>query len=67
MGRELYITFLDNNIMDAFGKGTYRIIDNHNIIAYFGGRTHNIKFNDNFTEFISIRQDDSCVINGKVI
>ena len=53
--------------MDAFGKGTYRIIDNHNIIAYFGGRTHNIKFNDNFTEFISIRQDDSCVINGKVI
>jgi FkbM family methyltransferase len=66
-GEESYITFLDNNIMDAFGKGTYRIIDNHNIIAYFGSRTHNIKFNDNFTEFISIRQDDSCVINGKVI
>jgi hypothetical protein len=53
--------------MDAFGKGTYRIIDNNNIIAYFGGKEHNIQFNNNYTEFISIRKDDLCIVNGKLI
>jgi hypothetical protein len=66
-GENSYIKFLDNNIMDAFGIGNYKIIDNHNITAYFGGREHNIQFNNNYTEFISIRKDDLCVINGKLI
>jgi hypothetical protein len=63
---DLYIKFLDNFKMDAFGEGEYKIIDNRNIIAYFGCRYHNIKFNDNYTEFVSIRQDDSCIVNGKL-
>ena len=53
--------------MDAFGKGHYKVIDNYNIIAYFGKRVHNIKFNDNYTLFISIRKDDLCIVCGKII
>jgi len=63
---ELYIKFLDNYKMDAFGDGYYKIVDNHNIIAYFGHREHNIKFNENYTKFISVRIDDSCIVNGKL-
>jgi hypothetical protein len=63
---ELYIKFLDNYKMDAFGDGYYKIVDNHNIIAYFGQREHNIKFNENYTKFISVRIDDSCIVNGKL-
>jgi len=61
-----YIKFLDNFRMDAFGEGHYKFIDKQNIIAYFGGREHNITFNDDYTEFSSIRKDDSQVVIGKV-
>ena len=60
-----YIKFLDNFKMDAFGKGNYTVIDKYNIIAYFGKKEHNIKFNNDYSEFISIRKDDSCIVNGK--
>jgi hypothetical protein len=62
-----YIKFLDNFKMDAFGKGNYKIIDKQNIIANFGGRIHNIKFNNNYTNFISTRKGDSQIVNGKLI
>jgi hypothetical protein len=62
-----YIKFLDNNKMDAFGEGSYKIIDKYTIIAYFGGREHNIKFNENFTEFISERKNDLCIVNGNLL
>ena len=61
------IKFLENNKMKAFGDGIYKIIDNFNIIANFGGREHNIKFNDDYTEFISTRKCDSCIVIGKII
>ena len=61
------IKFLYGLRMNAFGKGYYKIIDNYNIIAYFGKRVHNIKFNDNYTEFTSIRKDDLCIVCGKII
>jgi lipopolysaccharide biosynthesis glycosyltransferase len=60
------ITFLNNFEMDAFGKGHYQIIDKQNIIANFGGRTHYIKFNDDHTEFSSIREDDLQIVIGKL-
>jgi hypothetical protein len=60
------ITFLDNNKMNAFGEGNYKIIDNHNIIAYFGGKEHNINFNNDYSEFKSIRSDDVCFLTGKL-
>ena len=61
------IKFLDKFKMDAFGAGTYKIIDKQNIIANFGGRTHNISFNIDYTEFTSTRKDDLQIVNGKVI
>jgi hypothetical protein len=61
------IKFLKNNKMEAFGDGNYEIIDDFNIIANFGGREHNIKFNNDYTEFTSIRKDDLCIVNGKLL
>ena len=60
------IKFLENNKMKAFGDGIYKIIDDFNIIANFGGREHNIKFNNDYTEFISTRKGDSCIVIGKI-
>jgi hypothetical protein len=53
--------------MDAFGKGSYIIIDDYNIIANFGNRTHYIKFNEDFTSFSSTRKDDLQIVIGKII
>jgi hypothetical protein len=61
-----YIKFLDDCKMNAFGEGNYSIVDKQNIIAIFGGRTHNIRFNNDYTEFSSTR-DDLQIVNGKVI
>jgi hypothetical protein len=61
------IIFLDDFKMDAFGEGEYKIVDNHNIIAYFGNREHHIKFNENYSEFTSIRKDDLCIVTGILI
>jgi hypothetical protein len=60
------ITFLENNKIDAFGDGNYKIVDDFNIIANFGGREHNIQFNNDYTEFTSIRKDDLCFMNCKL-
>jgi len=62
-----HITFLDNFNMDAFGQGTYSIVDKQNIIANFGNRIHYINFNIDYTEFTSTRKDDLQIVNGKVI
>ena len=61
-----FITFLDNFKMNAFGVGHYTIIDKNNVIARFGSREHNISFNNDYTEFESIRKDDSQIIKGKL-
>ena len=64
---ESSIKFLKNNKMEAFGDGNYEIIDDFNIIANFGGIIHNINFNNNYTEFRSIRTDDSCIVTGNML
>jgi hypothetical protein len=64
---EYSIKFLKNNKMEAFGDGNYKIKDNFNIIANFGGRIHNIKFSNDYSEFTSIRKDDSCIVKGKIL
>lgn len=62
-----YIKFLNNFKMDAFGKGYYKIINKHKIIANFGGRVHNIIFTDDYTSFTSTRVGDLQIVNGKLI
>ena len=61
----MYIKFLDNFKMDAFGEGHYKIMDRQNIVATFGGRVHFIHFNNDYTTFTSIRRDDSQKVEGK--
>jgi len=61
-----FITFLDNYGLNAFGKGNYEFTeDKYNIMAFFGGRTHYIKMNEDYTSFISIRKDDFEIVHGK--
>jgi len=62
-----YITFLDGYKMSAFGEGEYRLQNNQTISAFFGGREHSITFNDDFTKFISVRDDDSNIVCGNKI
>ena len=61
------IKFLEKFKMDAFGKGHYTVVDKQHIIAYFGGRKHFIVFNNDYTEFSSTREDDSQIVNGKLL
>jgi protein O-GlcNAc transferase len=62
-----YIKFLENLKIDAFGEGNYTIIDNNNITAYFNCKEYHIKFNDNYTEYISTSKDDLSIIIGKIL
>ena len=59
-----HIKFLDYFKMNAFGEGHYEFVDKNNIIATFGGRTHYIKFSDNYTSFSSTRKDDLQIVKG---
>ena len=61
------ITFFDDFKMDAFGIGLYTYKNKYNITAVFGKKEHNIEFNNDFTEYTSIRKDDSCIVKGKLI
>jgi len=58
------ITFLEDNIMYAFGKGYYTQSDTYNFKAEFGGRTHEILFNKDYTKFTSKRVDDNEIVKG---
>ena len=61
---ESMITFLENGTMNAFGPGEYKFIDKYLVKCDFGGREHLLKFNENYSRFISIRKDDFEVISG---
>ena len=58
------ITFLENGKMDAFGEGKYIFIDKYLVKCYFGDREHLLKFNENYSQFISVRKSDFDVILG---
>ena len=60
-----FITFLDNGKMDAFGSGKYSFINKYLLKCDFGRREHLLKFNLNYSSFISIRKDDFDVVYGK--
>ena len=53
--------------MNAFGSGTYTILDTYKIEAKFGGREHTIIFNNDYTTFESIRKDDKQIVKGKYV
>jgi len=61
------IQFLTDFEMNAFGKGEYKITDERKIVATFGGKIHDISFNEDFTNFLSIRKDDLYCVNGQLL
>jgi hypothetical protein len=61
------ITFLEGNEMSAFGWGYYKKIDDYIFKASFGEREHTLIFNENYTNFTSIRRDDHEVIKGTLV
>ena len=69
-----YIMFVNSNtgkyLQTTWGKGEYTILDSHHISAVWNGFYHILKFNNDFTRYISIRtypQDfeysDGCIIH----
>jgi len=58
------IEFLENGNMNAFGQGKYIFIDKYLVKCYFGGREHLLKFNENYSTFLSVRRDDFEVVLG---
>jgi hypothetical protein len=58
------IEFLENGKMNAFGAGKYSFIDKYLVKCDFGGREHLLKFNENYSRFISVRKDDFEVVLG---
>lgn len=61
------ITFLENNIMRAFGKGSYTQSDIYKFKVDFGGRVHEFLFNKDYTKFTSKRIDDNQIVEGAVL
>jgi len=50
------ITFLENGKMNAFGSGKYSFINKYLVRCDFGGREYLLKFNQDYSTFISIRR-----------
>ena len=53
--------------MNAFGTGKYLFIDKYLVKCSFGGRIHLLKFNHDYSIFISVREDDNQVVIGDLI
>ena len=58
------IEFLENGEMNAFGVGKYCFIDKYLVKCDFGGREHLLKFNDNYSTFISVRKGDFYIVRN---
>lgn len=58
------IEFLKNGKMNAFGEGTYEFIGKYLVKCNFGTRDHLLKFNEDYSTFISIRKTDFEIVHG---
>jgi lipopolysaccharide biosynthesis glycosyltransferase len=58
------ITFLENGKMNAFGMGKYNFIDKYLVNCHFGGNEHLLKFNEDYSRFISVRKGDFKLLIG---
>jgi len=60
-----YIIFIENGEIEAFGKkGEYRKLDTYIVEATFCGAIHTIIFNNDYTEYTSIRKHDNEIVKG---
>jgi len=59
-----YIRFLDTSIETTWGNGVYSMLDTHVVYAVWNNYYHVIKFNVDFTEYMSVRtapMDFECI------
>jgi len=61
------IRFFDNGSMEAFGSGSFSQQETYTYQALFGGRSHTLVFNEDYSEFKSVRLDDNYIVNGKLL
>ena len=61
------IIFLQDYKMKALGHGNYQFIDNYLVKCNFGKRQHLLKFNKDYSKFISIRKGDFNIVNGNIL
>ena len=61
------VTFLENGKMDAFGVGYYYSLSEKCFYANFESREHTLVFNENYTEFLSIRKGDYDIVRGNLL
>ena len=61
------IEFLESGKMKAFGLGKYRFIDKHLVKCDFGNREHLLKFDKDYSNFISVRKGDFAVVAGNIL
>jgi hypothetical protein len=62
-----HITFLKHYKLNAFGEGHYMQQGTHIFEATFGGSVHTLVFNDDYTEFASMRHSDNAVVKGRLV
>ena len=60
------ITFLENGQLGGWG-GHYIQLDTFAFQLNFGRKHHILVFNNDYTEFISIRKDDNSIVKGRII
>tara|TARA_Y100000591_G_C21823309_1_gene694980 strand:+ start:566 stop:1576 length:1011 start_codon:yes stop_codon:yes gene_type:complete len=61
------IEFLENGNMKPDGIGKYYFLDKHLVKCYISNREHVLKFDKDYTFFISVRKGDFEVINGVIV
>ena len=61
-----HITFLENGKMNAFGNGKYNFINKYLVKCNFGGKKHLLKFNKDYSNFISIRKNNFEIVFGYI-
>lgn len=60
-----YIIFNKDNILNTkWGKGSYNFLDKYIVHAQWCGYKHYLKFNQDYTKFLSIRYKDCETVNG---
>ena len=57
----------DNTLRTTWGIGSYYWNESNMIVATFGGFKHNIYFENSFTTFLSVRNDDYDIVRGNLI
>jgi len=61
------ITFLEKNKIEIYGgHGMYYFKNNHTVQAFFSGHNYTLKFNNDYGNFVSIRNEGGLIAEGHV-